>query len=334
MKKTFFALFAIIQIGGTNFAAESSLFDTDLMHNANFFESVVRRNAKANEVYNFFEIVFDNGSGPQNRAHCTGFRVQQKNNRFFVASARHCFNYREKQACENNFIKVVPIPDIETNYRGTCKKIIISSENDDLFLMEINITENSLPGVPGFFESRFLELYPGFKLAGYQPVTGMPLEMFGFPIDPSRRGAPTVTENCEILPETSNDAILHLPLEERQRLIHNSEKIRRETPLEILEMINKVDVVKIKHNCSVYKGNSGGPIRIHGTNDVVGVPFDYRDGFLKSVPRTYSRNMESVTEFVRRHRKVLDAEGVEISDKVPAVRLRVKPARKKAQQFI
>lgn len=296
------------------------------MHNANFFTGVIRRNIKADEVFNFFRVIYDDGTGKKNIRRCAGFRVLQKNNRFFIASARHCLNYREKQACDNNFIKIVPIPKIEASYVGSCKKIIISSESDDLFVMEINITQHEMPG---FYSSSFLELYPGFKLAGYQPNVSTPLQMFGFPLDSLRGGAPTVTENCEVLPADSRDGIFHLSPEEQQKLIDKSEKNLRETPIETLVLMNKINIVKIKHNCSVYVGNSGGPIRIQGSHDIIGIPSDYWDGMLTSVPKSYSRAMESVPEFVKRHRKILDAEGVEISDRSPDVRLHIRPGRNK-----
>ena len=313
-------------------AADLSFFDTQLLNNANFFDGVIRRDLKGNEIFNFFKINYDDGSGPENVSLCTGFRVLQKKNRFLIATSRHCFKYTEEEACRKNLMKIVPMKDSDFKFIGTCHKIIVSSEKDDLFIMEINIIAQHAASV--FLESAVKEAFPAFKLAAYTADVGAPLVMFGFPTDPTRRGRPTVTENCEVMPSTARDGIYFLPPEEQQILMDKSDKARLETPPQILEMAAKLEVVKLKHNCSVYNGNSGGPILVQGSKDVLGIPFDYWPEFLKSVPKTYARSMESVAEFVRRHRKVLDDEGIEISEKAPPVRLRVPALRKKLSQSI
>ena len=67
-------------------------------------------------------------------------------------------------------------------------------------------------------------------------------------------------------------------------------------------------------NCSVYGGNSGGPIMVENTDYVIGHPRSYVPGHYKIVPSNFSMQIESSDVFVQRNRTALEALGVKIVD--------------------
>ena len=318
----------MIGISGNCAAAELSLFETSLLQKMNFFDGTLRRDMKEVEPLTFLKVIYDNKSNEDTVSICSGFRVQQKNNRFFVATARHCINFDELNACDQKQIKVAPADSSGGYYFGTCKKIIASSEDEDLFIMEVQIA-SSLGNSSTLFESKVKETFPGYNLASYLPAAGTPLVVSGFPTDPTRQGKATITEKCEILPENAQDSIYAMPLDERARLLEIFETARSQLPEAVSEYLSKLNITQLKHNCSVYKGNSGGPARIEGTKDIVGIPHDSWLELMKSVPRYFARNLEATATFVKRHRKILEEQGIEISDSMPKVRLRPSPAELK-----
>ena len=120
---------------------------------------------------------------------------------------------------------------------GWCENIIAINNKNDLFVFEARYDDGSPP--PARQET--------LKLATFVPPVNTKLKVYGFPADDLRNGTATVTENCWI---TEADAPSP-PFQVSDRSAH--------------------------HNCTVYFGNSGGPMVIEGTRTVVGMPTNYID---------------------------------------------------------
>lgn len=329
MKKAFFGFLSIIQWSCWPAWADVAQFDTQLLRPTNFFEGSQRRNVTKDEITSFLRVIFE----PAPTRLCGAFRVQSKDNRFLVASSRHCFDFDESNACERKQIRIATADSTGNYFFGSCKKIIVSSPSDDLFIMDVQLASSTGNAGP-FFESKVKEMFPGYKLASYRPEPGTPLVISGFPTDPARQGQATISEKCEILSPMSYDSIYGASREERSKFAENDDAEFDQLPESIRNSLAVLEIVKLKHNCSVYMGNSGGPARIEGSMDIVGVPFDGWKGFFKIVPRYLARNLESTSGFVHRHRQVLDIENVIISDTSPKVRLRPPPTQSKKIQTI
>lgn len=325
MKKTFLSIFILFALTPNSGAAETSLFDTNNLHQMNFFEGSIRRNPQGKEILTFLKLIYDENTGDRRfRPICAGFRVQQKSNRFFVATARHCFDFKETEACEKKQIQMAPADSSGGYYFGTCKKIIASSDESDLFVMEMQI-ETSFGPATALFEAQVKETFPSYYLASYIPNPGVPLIVSGFPKDSIRRANATITEKCEILPAAAQDSIYALKPDDQKKIRDIFEKEKMKLSEFFREKLSKLNRTFLKHNCSVYLGNSGGPGRIEGSHDIVGIQHDSWKGFFKSVPRHFARNMEPTAPFVQRHRDELEDEGVVISDSEPKVQLRPLP---------
>jgi hypothetical protein len=136
---------------------------------------------------------------------------------------------------------------------------------------------------------KYLEAY---SLADYYPAVFAELQMLGFPADNVQNGKPTMSEQCTVKPPESLDI--------------DGKNDPTNYDIQIKPKIGK-------HNCDVYGGNSGGPIRIRGTHDVIALPASY-------IPENYQKGsmlasafMELTKGFIDRNRKSLIAAGVSLS---------------------
>ena len=97
------------------------------------------------------------------------------------------------------------------------------------------------------FEAQVTESVTGplFRLASYTPAANTNLGITGYPSDPERNGLLTTTTGCWVLGDPGPS-----PFPDDARM---SDKA-------------------VHHNCSVWGGNSGGPVWVDGTRDVIGLP--------------------------------------------------------------
>ncbi len=126
----------------------------------------------------------------------------------------------------------------------------------------------------------------GLSLAGFAARIGTRLQMIGFPSDPVADNRPTVTENCWL--QKNDDQSGNHPDGNRDQ--------------------------KGRHNCTVYGGNSGGPMLIESTDIVVGLPSTYTpEDFVQRPPNTeYLAYMDLMEDFVNQHFQALVDHGVSI----------------------
>ena len=159
---------------------------------------------------------------------CAAFFLESSSKGIYMASARHCFKKSITTWCNGGGAIVG-----NNGEAGRCKRIIAADYGHDIAV----------------FEADFGSVRPAMtalKLSTGAPAAGTPLKMIGYPGDPWRKGALTVTESC-----TAEGRVYRSP--------HR----------DLLDL-------SMRHNCSTYGGNSGGPMLRAGTNEVIGLPFTYR----------------------------------------------------------
>ena len=144
------------------------------------------------------------------------------------------------------------------------------------------------------FEVKSPLLVAGYKLAAFSPAQFTYLRVIGFPTDKNAdQSTSNVTENCWIVSETEPDTRKRIGLDEAAW-----------------------------HNCSIYGGNSGGPILAEGTDIVVGLPNEFIEGDPGTINRDWNSEgsfMVKMSDFVRTFRKTLETYQVTVTDQLPKV---------------
>ncbi|MBX3228928.1 MAG: trypsin-like peptidase domain-containing protein [Labilithrix sp.] len=166
----------------------------------------------------------------------------------------------------------------ENGTRGQCTRVVVEDDSHDLVVFEADMKHAAKGSTT-------------LRLASYAPRARTRLTMIGYPADAdpdsARLGAITTTENCWTLGS-------------RIPSLYSDPRLNDMT---------------LRHNCSTYGGNSGGPMYVEGTRDVVGLPYTY-------IPDDYTRreaNDETTAarlaltwDFVNVYFDVLTAEGITI----------------------
>lgn len=283
----------------------SEFSPVDIMFKSNFFKNSIRRNPTIQEERLIVRAVKEGKDSG-----CTGFFVRNDQNKFYIGSARHCYGYQADEACKNNKIRILPSGSMKHKFIGTCNRIVAGTEKDDLFIMEMTLlnrhsepaSEDLMQEVRGF--------YIPLNLTSYAPPVFFPLKMLGYPGDEYRNSRPTVSENCYVQPDSTAAAIDAIPENLRDpRYAEWLSQKKAENPLTA-----KLGFRIRKMNCSVYGGNSGGPIIIENSLDLLGLPLSYYPGLYNKIPENYATKFEEVKNFVERNLNELQANGIFISD--------------------
>jgi hypothetical protein len=223
--------------------------------------------------------------GSSSIENCSGFMVRNAAGRLFIATASHCVGFDQDKWCVTGTFKNM------IGQSGKCLRVVAADEAHDIWLFEGELTSVGHSAPPATTDA--------LALADYDPVPGMRLRMVGFPCDPWRKCASTVTTECWVL---ASD----LPN------IKNAKDSR-------------IDDRQASHNCSTYGGNSGGPMILAETADAIGEPGSYRsisstpnkDGYSTAKPYVYTdvpAYLNEMSDFVRTFRSTLEREGIIISD--------------------
>lgn len=162
-------------------------------------------------------------------------------------------------------------------HTGQCDKIEVTDPESDLVIFSAKDFDAQAITKP-------------LRLAAYQAQSHDSLIMIGYPGDENKRGRLTVTEHCWVLQN-------HLP---------------SPYPAEMPQLHD----VTFTHNCSTYGGNSGGPMILRGTYDVVGEPYTYIPNNLVLFPddgQYFAASAADMSQFVARHHDDLLRLGVAIS---------------------
>jgi len=246
---------------------------------ADFFSTSTRRNLRASELGSIVSLSTDKGN-------CTGFRVKNDQGRLYIATARHCFDYQATLACKESRFLVGTMGD--PAYLLDCLRIIAASTEDDMMIFEAEVRASTNKARETQKVLNFLEAY---SLADYYPALYTGLQMIGLPADKYNNVTPIMSENCNVQPQALDvKGFLAAPAG---------------TP----EL--KPDIGF--HNCNVYGGNSGGPIKIRNSADVVAMPSAYYPGVYEKGSYYNAAAMELTKGFVDRNRETLVKAGVHLS---------------------
>jgi hypothetical protein len=169
-------------------------------------------------------------------------------------------------------------------FTATCTRIVAASIKDDMFIFEAS--------VPDSIRAEVLKYLEEYNLADYYPTPYAGLQMLGFPADKYQMGEPTMSENCNVAPSNA--------LGVGNQEYHPGYEAH-------------IRVQLGKHNCNVYGGNSGGPILLRNTHDVVAMPASYYPENYQIGALYESAAMELTKGFIDRNRKSLIQAGVILS---------------------
>src|SRR5262245_21470779 len=138
-----------------------------------FFANAVRRDADVIEGSRVARIA---------NVGCAAFFLENTSNQVFVATARHCFDFKMTEWCAGGG----GIVD-NAGKRGACAGIVAMDSHHDIAVFRATIDHVSTGDTT-------------LRLADYVPKSSTKLVMTGYPVDEDpeqpRRGRLTTTENC------------------------------------------------------------------------------------------------------------------------------------------
>ena len=223
---------------------------------------------------------------------CSAFLVDNVGHRPLIATARHCVGYEMGAACDASRLSFFTQG---SRVSGTCARVVAETPTLDMVIVEATFDNWATI-------EKSVQFY---QLSLQRPRLGTPLEMIGYPADRLREGAFTISKNCSVNDHSTmlNSDLTPEELAEVARLAGAG------TPNALAAIVvhNRVAY----HNCTVWGGNSGGPILIAGTKTVLGQPTSYINGAyvnLKSSERAAS--MSSTADYIDANRATLAAWGV------------------------
>lgn len=276
------------------------------------FENSLRRDAVDVEKLGIVKIQTNLGS---KSGRCTGYFVKNINERFFIATAQHCAKYNFEKYCND---KGVHITTASGNHKGFCESVLITHDKSDFVIIEARFINPEAVRK----SIKFL------TLADSVPAAGTNLKLIGYPGDEERRGQITVSEKCQVL-STNRSAMQELTKEELEFL--GAKKSLPQAPHVQADPFRpqavdpevaaakkyakdiKAYAVKKLHNCSVYGGNSGGPLLAFGSDVVVGMPMNY---LRLPVTRKFSEHsgmhFETTQSFIENNRRAFEDLKIEL----------------------
>lgn len=278
----------------------------DLVHDINFFQNSNRRDLTPDEEKLIVRVTTGKG-------HCTAFFVENTSGKLLLGSARHCFGYTVGDACKKDIIRVVPTGAMKDRFLGSCRGLAVSSVKNDLTIFEMNVLDPQGKPADVELEKKVRDFYVPLRLAGYWSPTWFNLRMYGYPGDKNRQGRPTASENCWIEPDNTPMAIQAIPSDQIDESFWEAQRNPLRESSTYTSYDERLDLQLRKFNCSVYGGNSGGPIVIQNTLDVIGLPRSYYRGLYATIPETAGHEYEEVRNFIERNRADIDKYGIAVS---------------------
>lgn len=256
------------------------------------FEGALRRESLSNdEGRAIVKVSTRKADGSSGR--CTGFFVKNRDNKPLVATARHCAQYDLTLACKD---RRVSITTQFGAHSGVCRKTVVSVDHLDMAIIEVRIPNWRTVSR----EIDFLEL------SEQAPRVGTEVKMLGYPGD--RNGQFTITENCAI---TDGRLVEFKDYPAADQQAYYVWRGNRPDDPEVVRRSNLIVGRRDAfNNCSVYGGNSGGPIIISNSNVALGMPTAYWPKMPTPQPSTRSTSMDTTARFIRDNRAKLIEEGV------------------------
>lgn len=292
LKSVYFYVMLSFLLSQLNGLSQTYAQYSDLIHPVFMFENTVRRDGTFEEAQS---IVYMNSG-------CTGFFIKNKNNKPYIMTARHCYNYNFENECQRGLIYLYTVGKDRKARVGKCQKVIASSKLDDAVIFEAE------------FEADFKFPNTAYSLVGKEVPSCSKVELIGFPSDPQRQGRLTVSENCWTQPGNTHhaDQMFNDPSKEQE----SAEDLREfwaQNP-ELLNQLTSLSIHPGYYNCSVYGGNSGGPLKLKDQQIAIGLPFQYLHVEGVVFPRSSYTVYESLAGFVNRHYTVLESKGISIAE--------------------
>lgn len=274
--------------------------------NAAFFENSKRRDLNDSEKAVLVEIETRAGT-------CGGFFTENRNRDFLITTARHCAVYYFPEMCQQGKISVTTESG---RFKGVCSEVVAEDPKTDIVTFRARFEANQVDQVRAHIA--FL------RLKATDPRIGTPLKALGYPADPYRLGKSTVTENCWVngplrsRSEYYNDLLLGYYTQSEIAEVDNAnrgwpkgnEGTNAYPDVELRANRVYKSALLLGHNCTIYYGNSGGPMMIDKTNEVVGLGSSAVTGIFREIPSSASNSMGRISEFVVNNRSNLQAAGV------------------------
>lgn len=310
LKFSLLSLFLAMGCGPTKNENSNDGQETEVIAGNNFFLNSNRRNPTKEEQRHILKATKRNQTSG-----CTAFWVENTQGRFIVGTARHCYKWVISEACSGDEIRILPDGELAGKFQGRCERLVASSVLHDVALIEISLHERNGRRLSARAMQRVREGITPLRLADYVPAEYDHLKMYGYPGDEERRGRATTSENCWVLPADAPsvwDGLDHENLERRfERYIERA----RNAPTDpvVARYRESLRQNRLKYNCSVYGGNSGGPIVLEGTRDVVGLPVTYYPELYTKISEENGHELEDLKSFVDHHRSKLESFGIVLS---------------------
>ncbi len=278
---------------------------------AAFFENSVRRDPTQNEIKALVKI-----ENRVQKLNCSAFFIKNTQEKIFVGTQNHCARYILSSFCGDssqvvystsgkNSVTTVKDSIIfkslaAPNTKGYCKRVVAQNNYNDFMIIEVGYRKKS-------DEAKVKKLAHFLRLADFVPREGTKLKMLGHPSDPERLSQPTVTESCMIL--SGNRPILKEASDDE--IAYQKTFLSPQSPFESDKRnLFLTQAEKLSHNCTTYSGNSGGPILIHGTDIVIGLPASYLPHIFRKMPADSSTILETTHGLVDSIRGVIEAEEI------------------------
>lgn len=266
--------------------------DDVTVHLAHMFENSTRRDLTSEELQPL--IYFKSG--------CTGFFLQNTHNKAFIMTARHCYKLDFTNKCNNGEVQFFARQNNQW-VEGTCEKVIAASIKDDAVIFEAR------------FQASFTLPLNTYSLAGTEPPACTNVQLMGFPGDSERNRRPTASENCWTQPYFSPHVRkFKLDPKTKSATIADNESYWSHHN-EMLKKWSQLDITPGYYNCSVYGGNSGGPLQIAGQQIAIGLPHQYLSTPGVIFPSRYHSVYESLAAFTKSHRNTLKQHEIHIANR-------------------
>jgi hypothetical protein len=241
----------------TNMNQESSTKD--------FFDNSFRRVATIEEMKPILQVMLNE------TRKCTGFVVAKEGPLDLFITARHCGKYDMAKWCNKDEGQ---IQTADGKIKAKCLYVIASDADLECVLLQADKPLGD----------------KGYRLADFVPKEGASLRMIGYPCDGFAKDIsktePIATENCWVTSNELNEPKI-IPVKVENKTETKTETSEKKDKTENSEKAETTDIKKtettitepvkptyrtLRHNCTSYGGNSGGPMMREGTDIVYAIP--------------------------------------------------------------
>lgn len=216
---------------------------------AGFYSQSIRRDGTPEEAASVVKLLYSTNRVVKSIG--TGWWLKGPPGKdYFLVTARHAFNFLDmNRECASNMMYI----EAHTGDTGRCMDVVAEDLEGDFIVLRVRF---------GFFSSKEIPSIRPLRITTFIPAPGTRLKMIGHPSDPKSQDAYgwrklTTSENCW----AQGEEITQSPWPDRPN-----------------DPFYYPKGTWFVHNCSIFFGNSGGPVIIEGTDLVVGTLNNGRSG--------------------------------------------------------